>query len=175
MERQTSSLLIKSNRVLGTRLVEAGLTTVKDMDQANESFIEFARAKDLKRASILRVLIYDNQTLREESLLDYQLEHYPVGAVMLENYSIDEGLLESHPLELMRASWTVPIDHVHGRWFLATAYYMSDIVRNFWEERLDGRVTWFISALGQMEMLFESLAEKQAEQALESNPVESEA
>ena len=175
MNRQTSSLLIKSNRVLGTRIVEAGLCSLEEMDRANEAFIAFARAKDIKRSSLLRVLVYDNQTLKEESLLDHQLEHFPVGAVMLENYDLDEELLSEHPLELLRASWTLPIDKVNGRWFLATAYYMSDIVRQFWEDRLDGRITWFISSLNQMEMAFDSLAEKEAEAAREENPESSKA
>lgn len=165
MDRQTSSLLIKSNRILGTRIVEAGLCSLEDMDAANESFISLARAKDIKRASLLRVLIYDNQTLKEESILDHQLEKYPVGAVMLENYELQDELLASHPLELMRASWTLPIDHINGRWFLASAYYMSDIVRKFWEDRLDGRISWNISALGQLEMTFDAMAEKEAEAA----------
>jgi hypothetical protein len=175
MERKTSSLLIKSNRVLGTRLVEAGLTSVEEMDHANEAFIEFARAKDIKRASLLRVLVYDDQSVKEERLLDYQLEHYPVGAVMLENYKLDEESLAPHPVELMRASWTLPIDHVNGRWFLATAYYMSDIVREFWEERLEGRVSWYISPLSQLEAVFESLAEQEPVEAVEQESVQSEA
>jgi hypothetical protein len=174
MERKTSSLLIKSNRVLGTRLVEADLTNVEEMDKANDVFIQFARAKDIRRASMLRVLVYDNQSLKEESLLDYQLENYPVGAVMLENYVLDEELLAEQPLELMRASWTLPIDRVNGRWFLATAYYMSDIVREFWEERLEGRVTWLVSSLSQLEGVFDRLAEEQASE-VEEEPVKSEA
>jgi len=166
MDRQTSSLLIKSNRVLGTRLVEAGLTSLEDMDKANESFIEFARAKDVKRASLLRILIYDSQALKEESLLDYQLEQFPVGAVMLENYVISEEVLGTQPLDVMRASWTLPIDYVGGRWCLATAYYLSDIVRSFWEEKLDGRITWFISNMSQLEQVFDKLAlEAEAVQA----------
>ena len=163
MDRKTSSLLIKSNRVLGTRLVEAGLTSLEDMDKANEVFIELARAKDLKRASLLRVLIFDNQTLKEESLLDYQLENCPVGAIMLDHYKIGEELLTTVPLEIMRASWTMPVDYVQGRWFVATAYYLSDIVREYWEERLDGRITWYISALNQLESAFDQLAEKEPE------------
>ncbi|MGC9450949.1 MAG: hypothetical protein ACP5I4_05820 [Oceanipulchritudo sp.] len=155
MDRETSRLLIKSNRVLGTRLVEAGLTSLEDMDRANEVFIEFARQKDIRRASLLRVLIYDNQTLKEESLLDYQLENYPVGAVMLENYNIDEELLAGQSLEVMRASWSIPIDCIQGRWVIATAYYMSDVVREFWEQQLKGRITWYISPLGQLEIFFE--------------------
>lgn len=175
MERKTSSLLIKSNRVLGTRLVEADLASVEEMDRANEVFIDLARAKDIKRASLLRVLVYDMQSLKEESLLDYQLENYPVGAVMLENYKIDDELLAQESLELMRASWTLPIDRVNGRWFLATAYYMSDIVREFWEERLEGRITWLVSSLSQLETVFESLAENEAVKAAEEQPVESKA
>ena len=168
MDRQTSSLLIKSNRVLGTRLVEAGLTSLEDMDKANETFIEFARAKDVKQASLLRVLIYDSQALREESLLDHQLEHFPVGAVMLENYVISEEVLGTQPLEVMRASWTLPIDFVGGRWFLATAYYLSDIVRNFWEEKLEGRITWYVSPMSQLEQVFDALSLKE-EEALAQN------
>lgn len=161
MERETSSLLIKSNRVLGTRLVEAGLTTLEDMDAANEQFISLAREKDIKRASLLRILIFDKQTLKEESLLDYQIEHHPVGAVMLENYNIDEVLLLQHPLEFMRASWTMPIDFVNDRWFVATAYYMSDTVRKFWEDRLEGRISWYISTLNQFETIFNEFEAKQ--------------
>ncbi len=165
MDRKTSSLMIKSNRVLGTRLVEAGLTSVEEMDKANEDFIGLARAKDIRRASLLRIMVYDHQCLAEESLLDYQLEHHPVGAVMLENYDIDEELCDDIPLELMRASWTLPIDRVGNRWFLATAYYMSDVVRNFWEERLNGRINWYVSSMSQLELEFEAMAAKEAEAA----------
>jgi hypothetical protein len=162
MERETSSLLIKSNRVLGTRLVEAGLTSLEQMDAANESFIELARAKDLKRASLLRILIYDNQSLKEESLLDHLIEEHHIGAVLLENYHLDEVLLTQHPLEIMRASWTIPLDFANGRWFMATAYYLSDIVRKFWEDRLEGRITWLASPMYQFETVFESLESVQA-------------
>jgi len=158
MERETSSLLIKSNRVLGTRLVEAALTSLEDMDYANESFIERARAKDLKRASLLRILVFDNQTLKEERLLDYQLERYPVGAVMLDNYQIDPVLLQQQSHELMQASWTLPFDYQDHRWFIATSYYMSDIVRNFWEEQLEGRITWYITTLNQIESVLDEHA-----------------
>jgi hypothetical protein len=158
MQRETSSLLIKSNRVLGTRLVEAGLVNMEDMERGNELFIERARAQDLKRASLLRILVFDNQTLKEERLLDHLIEHHPVGAVMLENYSLDPVLLSQHPLELMHASWTLPLDYVNERWFMATAYYLSDVVRKFWEDRMEGRITWYATSLNQLEMVFDQLA-----------------
>jgi hypothetical protein len=158
--------------VLGTRLVEAGLTTVEDMDNANEVFIGLARAKDIRRASLLRIMIYDHQTLAEESLIDYQLENHSVGAVMVENYELDEELLQDIPLELMRASWTLPIDRVGDRWFLATAYYMSDVVRSFWEERLKGRINWYISSMSQLEMVFDSLAKKESDEAAQETEQE---
>jgi hypothetical protein len=157
MNRQTSGLLLKSNRVLGSRLVEHGLVSIEEMDQANELFIQRARAKELKRASLLRILLYENQTLMEERLLDYQLEHHPVGAILLENYRFDYDLILRHPLEWQMASWTIPLDYQYGRWFVATAYYLSDIVREFWEEHLDGRITWFICPMSQFESSFEEL------------------
>ena len=169
MERETSSLLLKSNRVLGTRLVEAGLTDGEHMDEANDLFIQRARAKDLKRASLLRILIFDNQSLEEEKLLDYQLGQFPVGAVLLENYHLDEVLLKQYPVELMRASWTIPMDFVNDRWFLTTAYYMSDIVRAFWEERLNGRIAWSITTLNQLETVLDELEAAEVAKAAESS------
>ncbi len=157
--------MIKSNRVLGTRLVEAGLTTVDDMDKANEVFISLARSGDVRRASLLRIMIYDHQSITEESLLDYQLEHCPVGAVMLENYNLEEELYADIPLELMRASWTLPIDKVGGRWFLASCYYLSDVVKEFWEEKLQARINWYVTTMGQLEREFDVRAAAEEEKA----------
>ncbi len=154
---EASRLMLKANRVLGTRLVESGLVKNEDMDRANELFIELARAKDLRRASLLRILLFENQSLREEALLDHLLEEHPVGAILLENYQLDQELILQQPLDLLRASWTLPIDLVQGRWFLATAYYLSDPTRAFWEERLGGRVAWYVCPLGQFEATFEEL------------------
>ena len=134
------------------------------MEQANETFIKLARQKDLKRASLLRILIYDNQTLKEESLLDYQIETYSLGALMLENYKIDGVITDQHPYEFMHASWTIPIDFRDNRWVVATAYYMSNVVRQFWEDRLDGRITWYVSTLNQIETVLEELASQLEEQ-----------
>lgn len=163
ISREASSLLLKANRVLGTRLVEAELTNSAEMDRANELFIERARAKDLRRASLLRILIFENQSLQEDALLDYQLENFPVGAVQLENIETDPELILQQPYELLRASWTVPLDCVQGRWFLASAYYLSEPARTFWEERLDGRINWYLSTLGPFEALFEELQPLYAE------------
>ena len=174
MERETSSLLIKSNRVLGTRLVEAGLTSVEDMESANESFIKHARDKDIKRASLLRILVFDNQSLKEETLLDYQLENESVGALFLDNYAISDDLLEQHSLELMRASWTIPLDCRNNRWFLASAYYMSDVVRKFWEDRLEGRITWYVTNLNQIESVLDEYAARKAAEAGEEENVDKE-
>jgi len=138
--------------------VEASLTNLEHMEDANESFIQFARDKDIKRASLLRILVFDNQTLKEESLIDHQLENFPVGALLLENYAIDDVLLNQHPLELMQASWTVPVDFRNNRWFLASAYYMSDVVRKFWEERLEKRITWHVTTLNQIESVLDEYA-----------------
>lgn len=157
MNRETSSLLLKSNRVLGTRLVEAGLTGMDDMERANQIFVERARAKDLRRASLLWILIYESQTLDEGKLMDYQLGNHPLGAISLDNYLVDPVILGGRSLEMMRASWSLPVDHLNGRWFVATAYYLSDVVRKFWEEQLGGRISWFISPINQFEPMFEQL------------------
>ena len=172
MDRKTRSLMIKSNRVLGTRLVEAGLTSVDNMDKANEAFIRIARTDDLRKASLLRIMIYDHQTISEEQLLDYQLENCAAGAVMLENYNLNQDIYDDIPLELMRASWTLPIDRVGNRWFVATCYYLSDVVRQFWEEKLEGRINWYVTTMSQLEKEFEARAAAEAEEAAQSKAAE---
>lgn len=173
MDRKTRSLMIKSNRVLGTRLVEAGLTTVDDMDNANEVFISLARAGDIRRASLLRIMVYDHQSISEESLLDYQLENCPVGAVMIDNYNLEEELYSDIQLEQMRASWTLPIDRVGNRWFVASCYYLSDVVKEFWEEKLGGRINWYITTMSQLEKEFDRRTAVEAEKAAEEADAES--
>ena len=157
MERETASLLIKANRVLGMRLVEAGLTTGEAMEEANAIFIERARAKELAKASLLRILLFEKTVFPESRLLDYQLENFGIGAVMPGSFRVDPALLKEAPLELMRASWSVPIDYYEGQWFMAGAYYLSDVVRTFWEERLGGKVNWYVSPMEELEAAFESI------------------
>lgn len=157
MERGTSSLLLKSNRVLGTRLVEAGLTSMEDMERANQLFVERARAKDLKRASLLWILIYESQSLDESHLIEYQLEKSGIGAIMLENYNLDPVIFGGLSIELMRASWTIPVDMQMGRWFLASAYYLSDVVRKFWEDQLQAKITWYVAPINQFETTFDQI------------------
>ena len=55
---------------------------------------------------------------------------------------------------------------------MATAYYMSDVVRQFWEDRLGGRINWYISPMSQLEMTFETMAKKEAELAAEQAAAE---
>lgn len=161
MERETNSLLLKSNRVLGTRLVEAGLVNLADMDKANEIFVERVRAKDLRRASLLWILVYESQALEESRLWEFQLEQFGLGAVLLENYSIDPVLATGRNIDLMRASWTVPIDHQMGKWFLASAYYISDVVRTFWEEQLGQNLVWSVAPLQDFEAVLDVFAAAQ--------------
>ncbi len=154
MERETSSLLIKANRVLGMRLVEAGLTTGEDMEEANALFIERARAKDLTRASLLRILLFEKAVLKESALIDYQLENFAVGAVRPDNFRVDPSLMKQTPLELLRASWSFPLDLCEGQWFMAGAYYLSDVVRTFWVERLGAKINWYVSPMVALEAAF---------------------
>lgn len=151
MDREINSLLLKSNRVLGTRLIEAGLTTMENLDSANGIFVQRVRERDIKRASLLRILVYEQQTLREEELLDYQIEHFSLGGITLDGYKIDDAHLKAFASDLLRVTWTVPIEVKEDHWFLASSYYLSDIVREFWTSRLEGEITWLLCNLGQVE------------------------
>jgi hypothetical protein len=94
--------------------------------------------------------------------MEYQLATYGLGALLLENYDVDPVILTGQSIDLMRASWTLPVDHLNGRWFLASAYYLSEVVRKYWEDQLGSRVSWMISPINQFEPVFEKLENDRA-------------
>jgi len=151
MDRKISTLILKANRVLGSQLVEAGVVTLRDLDGANEVFIERIRDGELSRASLLKILVIDRKTLKEPALIEYQLENKGIGAISLSQYRIADEVLATANVEECLATWTIPIDLVADTYFLATAYYLSDVVREHWEERLKSPIVWFVSPLNEIE------------------------
>jgi hypothetical protein len=163
ISRQINSLLLKSNRVLETRLAETSLLDNGTLEEANKQFLGKVREGDITKASVLRLLIMDMQKLPEIKLLNYQLEQCGVAGVVLEHYKIREDLVLAYDLDECMATWTLPIDQAGDYTFMATAYYLSDFVRQFWQDKLGNNLIWYVSPLGQLETAFEMLQIKQQE------------
>lgn len=49
-------------------------------------------------------------------------------------------------------TWTLPVDHVVGFWFVNTSYYLSlsTIVSSYWEETFDDTIIRSVTALAEL-------------------------
>ncbi len=112
---------------------------------------------DRQKLSLLKMMLYDLQDLKEEDLIHYQMEEVGLGFCRLSSYSMSSEVLESADLDNCWATRTVPFDRVEGFWFIASSYYLSPVVKNYWEETLDDTVIWYAAELSEITAILESL------------------
>ncbi|MCD8481786.1 MAG: hypothetical protein LR015_03380 [Verrucomicrobia bacterium] len=151
LSRQINSLLLKSNRILETRLAESGLLQAGDLEEANRLFLTKVREGNILNASMLRLLVLETQKLDERKLLNYQLEQSGIGGVSLPSYNVREDTLMLYSVEEYKATWTVPIDHYGECTIMASCYYLSDFVRQYWEDKTGHRIIWYLCKLEEMQ------------------------
>lgn len=135
-------LLMRSNRLLGSALVEHNLVKFEDLEAANERVLELAGSGDFRQASVLGILVYEMKVLTEEAVLHTVMEEQGLGVVDLRQYDVPEELRRDLDLGMCWATWTVPYDKEEDFWFVATAYYLSPAVRSHWEKKLGGPIVW---------------------------------
>ncbi|KRP36831.1 MAG: hypothetical protein ABS34_05615 [Opitutaceae bacterium BACL24 MAG-120322-bin51] len=169
--QQHKALILRSNRFLGSSLVNKGLLSSADLDAANEKFMEAIRSPDLlKNASILTSLLYDLKVLDEARLLDHIVEEYGIGLIDLNQVQLRSLPSTELDLSLCWASSTIPFDKVEETYMVATCYYLSAPVVKHWEELLNGKVLWYATSMASMSRGLERLedvlaAEKAAAEA----------
>ena len=61
------------------------------------------------------------------------------------------------------ATRTLPFDQVEDIIFLATTYYLSNPVRDFWESKYEGTVVWMVAPFAEIEERLETFAEARKE------------
>jgi len=157
--QQHRALILRSNRFLGSALVDKGLVSSGDLEEANGKFMEAIQAADLKRASILSTLLFDLKKLEESKLLDHLVEEEKLGLIDLNHVELQSLRPMKVDLSLCWASSTVPFDHVEGTYMLASCYYMSAPVVKYWEEALDGRVLWYGTSMSSLSRALERIEE----------------
>jgi hypothetical protein len=153
------ALILRSNRFLGSALVERGLVSVDDLESANGKFMEAIQSSELKRASILNTLLFDLKALEEQTLLENLVDEEGYGLIDL-NY-IELGSLRPFKadLSLCWASSTIPFDRIEDTFFVASCYLLSAPVVKHWEELLDGRVVWYATSTNSLNRGLERIEE----------------
>ena len=135
-------LLMRSNRLLGSALIEHSLVKFEDLEAANERLLEIAATGDMRRSSVLNILAYETKVLREEDLLHHVVDDHGVGVIDLRGYEVPEEVKRDLDLGACWATWSVPFDKEEDFHFVATAYYLSPAVRAHWEKTLGGQIIW---------------------------------
>ncbi|CAA6693834.1 Unannotated [Lentimonas sp. CC19] len=156
--QQYRALILRSNRFLGSSLVNKGLLSSVDLEAANEKFMDAVQSPELlKHASILGTLLHDLKVLDEARLLEHIVEEHSIGLVDLDHIDIRPLPSTEVDLSLCRASSTIPFDKVDQTYMVASCYYLSAPVVKHWEELLDGKVVWYSTSMASMSRGLERL------------------
>ncbi|WP_438482179.1 hypothetical protein [Oleiharenicola lentus] len=153
-------LLLRANRLLGSALIEHNLVKFEDLETANERLLEISATGDLRRSSVLSVLVDEKKVLREQDLLNCAVDEHTVGVVDLRSYEVPEDVKRGLDIGACWASWSVPYDKDEDFYFIATAYYLSPAVRAHWEKKLGKNLVWQATT---MEIIAEFLDRVQTE------------
>lgn len=151
------ALILRSNRFLGSSLVDKGMVSVADLEAANEKFMEAIQAAELRRASILNTLLFELRALEEGVLLDHLVEEANLALVDLNQIELKSLRPHNIELSLCWASSTIPFDKVESTFMVASCYYLSAPVVKHWETLLDGRVIWYATSTSSMTQALERI------------------
>lgn len=156
------SLLMRANRLLGASMVEANLVNIDNLENANERLLELIGAGDYRKGSVLAVLAYEQQVVKESDVLQHAMDDHGIGLVDLRSYDVPDDLRAGVDLGACWSTWSVPFDREEDVSFVATAYYLSPAVRTYWEKQLQGPVVWFGTTLEMVSDYLEKLESSRA-------------
>ncbi len=156
------SLLMRANRLLGAHLVEANLVKIDNLEAANERLLELISTGDYRKGSVLSILAFELQVVKEADVLQYGMDEHGVGLIDLRSYDIPDDLRLTIDLGACWATWSMPFDREEDVYFVATAYYMSPAIRVYWEKQLGGPIVWFGTTQEMLSDYFEKLQESRA-------------
>ena len=140
-------MLMRANRLLGAALVEANLVKIEDLEAANERLLGLLQSNAERQATLLGVLIYEKKVLSEDDLLHHLVDNDGIGLIDLRTYDVPEDFRKNVDLGSCWATWTVPFDKEEDFTLVATAYYLSPVVRSHWEKQLGSNILWYATTL----------------------------
>lgn len=156
--QQYRALILRSNRFLGSSLVEKGLLNSEDLEAANLKFMDQIQSPDsLRNASILSTILFDQKSLEESKLVEQIVEECKVGLIDLAQFQLSSLRPTGIDLDACVATWTLPFDVFDGTYMLATCYYLSAPVIKYWEDQLDGNIIWYVTSVAAMVRALENI------------------
>lgn len=151
------SLLMRANRLLGASMVEANLVKIDSLEAANERLLELIGSGDYRKGSVLSILAYELQVVKENDVIQHAMDDHGLGLVDLRAYETPDDFRAAIDIGACWATWSYPFDREEDVYFIATAYYMSPAVRTFWEKQFNGPIVWYATTLEMLSDSFEKL------------------
>jgi len=163
------SIIMRANRLLGANLVENNLIRIEDLEKANERLFQILEDGTDQDASLLKILVDELQVLTEENILSFLVDERGIGIIDLEDIEMGDDLRIDIKTDQCWATWTVPFDRVEDFHYVATCFYMSDAVRQYWEKELGGSIVWFATTMKSLTQMLEWVENERI--SLASSPV----
>lgn len=158
-------LLLRGNRFLGAALQERELISVDALEAANQQFLEVLQSGDLRRASLLNILLYETNALEEETFLTHLIERENLGLIDVRLYDLPKTFDRKLDLGMCWVTQTLPIDREDDFHFLVSTYALSKPVVNHWEEQLSGHLIWYTVSPSVLQEAFDELESLLAQEA----------
>jgi len=164
-------LIVRGNRALGSMLLEKKLVTPEQLDTANEKLLENIEKGDVRRASILHILLFDLQVLNEDAYLEATVEKCSLALMDLHGCQFRKFAdLQLDPAACW-ATWTVPYDLVDDFYMLATLMYPSPPILKFWQDKFAGKnLLWYATSVRSFQAAMEKLDQLKTEAARAATP-----
>ena len=155
-------LILRSNRFLASALMENRLITSEDVEKANEKLLSYFQAGKTKYASVLRILIYDLKVLNENDLINRLVEQYNAGLVHLGHFNLQRAPLEGIDVDECWATMTVPYDRIGNAVCLASCYFLSKPVIEYWDKKFPN-ILWYTTTVDSLTSTLELLTKSEEE------------
>lgn len=149
-------LILRANRYLSATLLEMKLVSSEDVAKANSKLLGNLQGDNRRNSSILGILIYDLKAVTENAILDKTVGSSRIGLVNLDSLKIDPTLTEGLDIEACWSTFTIPFTTLGKATCIASCYYLSKPVRDFWEEKYE-KVIWYGTTLSSIGSRLESL------------------
>ncbi|MGF1531024.1 MAG: hypothetical protein ACFCU4_06660 [Puniceicoccaceae bacterium] len=140
-------LILRSNRILASTLLDVGLISIDALEKANAILMGKVQSEEIHSVSILNILVYETEALKETDLIDYQVEQRGMGIISLQNYRVRSFELSRSNRELLRGTYTIPFDRVGDYYMLATAYALSQPAMAHWKTILELPILTYVAPM----------------------------
>jgi len=169
-------LIVRGNRALGLMMLEQQIITPEQLDTANEKLVENMELGEIRRASILHILLFEMQVLNEDAYLEALVEKSGLGLIDLRTCQFRKIADLQPDVNACWATWTLPFDLVEDFYLLATAAFPSATAQKYWQDKYAGKnLLWYVTSIRSFQSAMEKLEQLKAEAAKAPPPTKASA